>query len=123
MRQLHDEYIVSFSDPVHFELLETRPLRYNSFRKLLVEQFRHVKFFTYKGVGLKCDPCAKFTGLRRGCTTKDEKNAVAILHMLHRCTYMGERHAYYLRQMHSMENSRTVWSFIMDGMQQVSIFT
>jgi len=121
-RQMHDEYLLSFKDPTLLAIRQTAPLRYEDFRKLLTGLFKHVKFVGYVGVGLKCDPCANFTGLRRACNTKEEKIAVAALHLLHRSMYMGQRHSYYLRQVHSMENSHTVWSFISDGLQQVTFY-
>jgi hypothetical protein len=117
-RQLHDEYLLSFMDPTLADVKQTKPLRYSAFRKILAESFGHVRFLSYQNVALKCDTCAKLTSARRGSRSKEEKTAIAILHMLHRVTYMAERHAYYLRQIYAMENSKTVWSFIFDGMQQ-----
>lgn len=69
----------------------------------------------------KCCICEALNHLRSQTVGAEVRQRVRALHALHRSAYMGERRAYYERHTEASENPHTIWSFIIDGMQQAHI--
>ena len=90
----------------------------DTFARIWMNCFSHVKIREFKAVSGKCQCCANLSTMRRTFKCQQDREYITLMHALHRSTYMGERIKYAERRNDAIMQPRRHMSIISDGMAQ-----
>ena len=113
-KAIYDEYVRS--QPV-LKMMEFngKLLSYNEFRSMCQKTFPKVHIRKSKGITGKCHFCEGLANLTRTCHLVTDLILIRNYRMYHRNFFMGEKIAYYNRQMMAFGSEGLIWSIIVDG--------